>query len=125
MCTLTPTLCEHTTPSPSLPDLQLPKSRLEIIRHFSFQSHTATVELSFVDDIFDLRVPKLQIYQSNGSHNGSNVPSESSAASDSTGITDTSADEEKKALKREIKSWWQGVAEHIDRLVSHSIVYKA
>jgi hypothetical protein len=26
--------------------------------------------------------------------------------------------EERKALKREIKAWWQGVADHIDNLVS-------
>lgn len=122
ICTVTPTLCEHTTPPSRLPDFQLPKSRLEIIRNFSFQSHIVTVELSSVDDILDLRLPRLQILRNNDSSIGSNMTSGSSAISECAGISDASAEEEKKALKREIKSWWQGVSEHIDKLVSHPII---
>ena len=36
-----------------------------------------------------------------------------------TGMDDVDTDAEKKVLRREIKSWWQGVAEHIDKLVSY------
>lgn len=71
-----------------------------------------------MDDIFNLRLPRLQILRNNGSHKDSNKPSEPSTAS---GSTDATA-EEKKVLKREIKSWWQGVAEHMDKLVSRSPV---
>lgn len=100
-------------------DFQLPQSRLEIVRHFSFQSHTITVELSDVDDIFDLRVPRLHIVRSNGFCNRLDIPSEPKGISEGTPIIAVGTHEEKKVLKREIKSWWQGVAEHMDKLVSH------
>lgn len=118
LCTLTPSLCDHTTPSSSTQSTSnptLPASRLEIVRNFSYQLYTVTVDLSAIDDVFELRVPKLQILRTNGSSNNSERPN---SASKDIPLDDTSGDEEKKALRREIKSWWQGVADHIDKLVS-------
>lgn len=57
---------------------------------------------------------------------GEKVPKESptNAMKTSTGMVSTieeveerSAEAEKRALRREIKTWWEGVADHIDKLV--------
>jgi 1-phosphatidylinositol-3-phosphate 5-kinase len=91
----------------------LPNSRLEIIRHFSYQSHCVSVGLSTVDDIFELRFPRLQIFSN--SENRFEPGSTSGDYQNNNADTDV----EKKVLRREIKSWWQGVAEHIDKLVCY------
>ena len=127
ICTLTPSLCEHTTPPPqpkSTSNSPLPKSRLEIIRHFSYQSYSVSIDLSTVDDVFELRFPRLQLLGTNASLNSSEIHSEPSSVSRVSDVSDSSADEEKKVLRREIKSWWQGVAEHIDKLVSGFLLCK-
>lgn len=123
---LTPEICEHTcppAPAPGSPshlnsdptNITQLKWRLDILRHFAYQSHTVSVKLSAVEDIFELRVPKLQIVRTGGSLDGG---SEKPTESHSKPGEDGKADDEKKALRREIKEWWQGVAEHMDKLVS-------
>ena len=105
ICTLTPALCEHTTPPPgSWSDL--PQSRFNIMRHFSTAFGTVSFSLSTIDDIFEFRVPRLQITREK--------------SPPSTSISEhPPEDYDKKTLRREIKRWWEGVADHIDKLVSH------
>ena len=127
ICKLTPELCEHTcAPAPAPGSSPQPSSnpagnisqlkwRLEILRHFAYQSHTVIVTLSALEDIFELRIPKLQVARTGGSPNGgSEKPADPSFKH---GEDDKSYDE-KKTLRLEIREWWQGVAEHMDKLVS-------
>jgi 1-phosphatidylinositol-3-phosphate 5-kinase len=111
ICTITPALCEHTTPPP-LPwppsDLPLPKSRLNIIRYFSYRSRVVSVSLSEIEDIFEIRVPRLQIINSGTRNEPSSLPAQVRMIDDG---------EEKRALRREMMSWWRGISEYIDTLV--------
>ena len=107
LCKLTPTLCEHTT-SPAGAD-SLPSSRFNIIRHFSTVSGDVSFALSKIQAIFELRVPRLQITR---------------GLEKFSPVTNTSKKEDanmdgahKKALRREIRKWWEGISDHIDKIV--------
>lgn len=45
-------------------------------------------------------------------------PTLSSSMSSDTSISQQQSGEGKRILRREIKSWWEGVADHMDKLVS-------
>jgi 1-phosphatidylinositol-3-phosphate 5-kinase len=125
ICVPSPPLCEHTTPPSQTrptPNSLLPKSRLEIIRHFSYQIHSVSIGLSAVDDIFELQFPRLQISRTNSSLSSSETRSEPSSTSRDSDLSGNNV--EKKVLRYEIKSWWQGVVEHIDQLVSCFLLYE-
>lgn len=157
---LSPSLCEHTTPSPpppnpsqhppssssstspsashptTQPHPHVPESRLNIIRHFSVQHATVSFSLSIVDDIFELRVPRLQInggselerergermekIASSADHhpNGTTKGKEGGMNTGGGDIDVDAAEEDKKVLRREIKRWWEGITDHMDKLVS-------
>jgi 1-phosphatidylinositol-3-phosphate 5-kinase len=93
--------------------------------------------LSPIDDIFELRVPRLQITRktgdkalaaATGDKGAENKSVRSSIAKseisslDSASVGDSirdgtkGVDEERRALRREIKAWWEGVADHMDKL---------
>ncbi|KAH7868609.1 uncharacterized protein C8R40DRAFT_814762 [Lentinula edodes] len=146
LCKLSPRLCEHTDPSSTSSSStsstrsissNLPPQRFNIIRHFSASSsendeggssgvssndgnrreYTVSFKIDPVKDIFELRVPRLQI--SNWRVEGD---------SDTLGFVSTlnhkgekehyasKEDDQKKKLRREIKAWWEGVADHMDLL---------
>ncbi|KAJ7172306.1 hypothetical protein C8R46DRAFT_1085479 [Mycena filopes] len=206
VCTLTPALCEHTSPSPPRPPIsptarstatssgstyttsttstsstttynpnknakptpvdppQLPTSRFNIVRHFAVvrkdkrePGHTVSFRISAIeDDIFELRVPRLQITRKSGERgvrtsmvkdDGASVVSgvsETSGVSRASGVTGVSGvsgvsgtsgstagktitgghptvEEEKRTLRREIKAWWEGVADHLDKLETNIV----
>ena len=108
--TLKSFLCDHTTP-PSENSTDLPASRLNIVRHFSTASVDVSFALSTIEDIFELKVPRLQIVRD--ATEKANVPHAP------LGKKEVSEDEArpKKELRREIKKWWEGVADHIDKIV--------
>jgi hypothetical protein len=106
-----PSLCEHSTPPPrpwTGEDAPLPRSRLNIVRFFALNGRAISFTLSVAKDIFDMRVPRLQITKAG-------VPDRGTQLKDNTV---PESEEEKRALRREIKSWWQGVSDHLDELVS-------
>ena len=110
--TLSPFLCDHTTPSSeNSPDLSA--SRLNIVRHFSTASVDVSFALSTIKDIFELKVPRLQIVRDT---------ERASIPLTLLGNKEGSEDEArpKKELRREIKKWWEDVADHIDKIVSFS-----
>lgn len=104
---LTPRLCIHTTPPPRprpREDTPLPRSRFNILRHFMYQSTTITISLSFIEDVFEIRVPRLQLIKGGSA--------ESQVGSPTGKVTD----EDKKALRKEITSWFYAVSQHLDKL---------
>ncbi|KAH8111649.1 hypothetical protein DFH11DRAFT_1792176, partial [Phellopilus nigrolimitatus] len=122
-CTLDPRLCEHTTPPPlpwsSSPN-SYPQSRFNIVRHF--MSGKSKQELVFricqAPALFELRVPRLQLARGRALEAG--VPK--APASNRTMSYDRASqdsDEDKRTLRREIKQWWQRIAEHLDELDHH------
>ncbi|KAG2002409.1 1-phosphatidylinositol-3-phosphate 5-kinase [Coprinopsis cinerea AmutBmut pab1-1] len=103
---ITPTICPHTSvPSRTLSDL-----RFNIIRNFATSQGSISFSLSSVEDIFELRVPRIQI--SKLAERISRTPTESSV----TSLELPSTEDEKKALRKEIRRWWEGVSDHIDSL---------
>ncbi|KAF9254634.1 hypothetical protein L218DRAFT_1082241 [Marasmius fiardii PR-910] len=95
----------------------LPDMRFNIVRHFSNRTHKVSISIDKVDDVFELRVPRVQIIR------GMSVlgPHHAQEATSSLlgGVKDEVEDEdemEKKKLRREIKTWWEGVADHVDML---------
>ncbi|KAH9172442.1 hypothetical protein EDB89DRAFT_2095957 [Lactarius sanguifluus] len=104
ICTLSHTLCTHTSPSST--SSSLPASRFNIIRHFSHKSHRVSFTLSPIDDVFDLLMPKLQFTK------GGWVEKNPQA----TAPNPAPDDPDKKELRQEIKYWWQAVAEHLDKV---------
>ncbi|KAI0065116.1 hypothetical protein BV25DRAFT_1799271 [Artomyces pyxidatus] len=114
ICTLAQPLCSHTNPPPhpwTGPDMPLPRSRFNIIRHFAFKSHTLSFSLSVIPDVFELRIPRLQITRGSWLEKTSSEKSRSPVEGNGT-----DNDVEKKELRREIRSWWQAIADHLDKL---------
>jgi 1-phosphatidylinositol-3-phosphate 5-kinase len=101
-------LCEHT--SPPGPEDSLPTSRFNVIRHFSLQSCIISVSLSEVD-VFEIQSPRLQILRSGERGSSDVVP----PATESK--TEANHDGERRVLRHEIKSFWEGVSDHLDKLV--------
>ena len=103
-------LCDHTTP-PSENSPDLPASRLNIVRHFSAASVDVSFTLSAIEDIFELKVPRLQIVRDTEKASVPHTPLVNKERSEDEARP-------KKELRREIKKWWEGVADHIDKIVS-------
>ncbi|KAJ3730406.1 hypothetical protein C8R42DRAFT_6170 [Lentinula raphanica] len=151
LCKLEPRLCEHTdSPSTSssstssgtgIPTkLALPPQRFNILRHFStfpvisgisdtsgdrHVEYTVSFKLAPIEDIFELRVPRLQIspWAAGGSNKLTNSSTsicntlDSGRGQQSEEESHIQKEEEaKKKLRREIKTWWEGVADHMDLL---------
>ena len=107
LCKLTPTLCEHTTFLAG--GDSLPSSRFNIIRHFSTASGDISFTLYKIQDIFELRVPRLQITRG---------LEKFSPVTNTIKKEDVGGDgAHKKVLRREIRKWWEGVSDHIDKIV--------
>ncbi|KAI0824412.1 hypothetical protein BC628DRAFT_1379436 [Trametes gibbosa] len=107
---LQPTLCEHTV-FPLKPwgpaDLPVPQVRYNILRSFSHKGRIVTFVLSEVKDIFEVTVPRLQILRrkklADGQSEQPKVPPASPAG-------------DRRALRKEIMRWWQGLSDHMDQL---------
>ncbi|KAJ8695190.1 hypothetical protein PTI98_007805 [Pleurotus ostreatus] len=130
---LHPTLCDHTSPSPSPSSPSSPSSpksttsppsnrpSLSILRHFRRGSGTVSFSLTAIDEIFELKVPRLQILRMYGEKASKESPTTGTRTSTSmvstiSEVEERSTEAEKRVLRREIKTWWEGVADHIDKL---------
>ncbi|KAI0052167.1 hypothetical protein FA95DRAFT_1602122 [Auriscalpium vulgare] len=115
ICSPSLSLCPHTTPPPQPwtgADAPLPQSRFNIRRHFSYKSHSVSFSLSAIPDVFELRVPRLQIM-----HGWSEKPGSEKIRSSILSVAMVAqAEAERRELRREIKTWWQSIAEHLDKL---------
>ncbi|KAF8063215.1 hypothetical protein FPV67DRAFT_1505586 [Lyophyllum atratum] len=87
--------------------------RFNIRRHFGTRKRTITFACAPVEDVFELRVPALQITRGEG------VPRDSSSSQTSNSggsIEQREEEQEKRELRREIRRWWEGVADYLDKL---------
>jgi 1-phosphatidylinositol-3-phosphate 5-kinase len=137
-------LSSPTTPTSFRPT-KLPEERLNIVRHFATVSQglgeketgkdnkfIVSFSLSPVREVFELRVPRLKVCKdkdhavaSSTSLNTSSrnsIASEVSAVSSTSGLSGMGEDEnndaaEKRKLRKEIKAWWEGMADRLDVLV--------
>lgn len=107
LCSVSPTICEHTSPPPQPWTDSLPASRYNMIRMFKCRERTVAISVSSVEDIFEIRVPRLQIVRSG------NTKSPRALEIDEE-LNDL--DEDKKNLRREIKVFWECVSDHVDKL---------
>jgi 1-phosphatidylinositol-3-phosphate 5-kinase len=112
---------------------------MNIVRHFSITSPSLPGDggkqkakdrevlftLSLVDYVFELRVPRLQMTASSGFGLGSREKEKEVRAyvEERGGDGDKDKDGEKKELRREIKKWWEGVADHMDTLVGATMFF--
>ncbi|KAG6914163.1 hypothetical protein DXG01_002001 [Tephrocybe rancida] len=83
-------------------------------RHFSLSTHTVSFSCSRVDDIFELRVPRLQI--SRGERTAHDSSSFMTHSESGETLEETEEEQEKRELRREIRRWWEGIADHMDKL---------
>lgn len=110
-CTLTPSLCEHTTPPPA-PWSSLPSSRFNIVRHFTTSSVDISFSLSPNEEVFELRIPRLQIIR------GVDVAASPFAnVKLSLNAADEDLSNKKTELRRQIRKWWEDVSDHMDKIV--------
>lgn len=72
-----------------------------------------TLTLTEVKDIFEVKVPRLQILRRKGADKKS-----AKGSPEGPGPSSALPSEERRALRREILRWWQGLSEHMDQLVS-------
>ena len=107
--------CGHTKAPPSDVEESVPRSRLALVRRFAYRNHVVSFSVSQIHDLFELRLPRLQITRGPNHSAMSSVPS-GSAISSASGREMHS--EEKRVQWKEIKSWWQSIADHLDMLVS-------
>ena len=64
MCTISPPLCNHTVvpPKPWIAvDTPLPQSRMNIVRKFAWKGRIVEATLSPVEDVYEVKVPRIQI----------------------------------------------------------------
>ncbi|KAI0656007.1 hypothetical protein C8Q70DRAFT_1013970, partial [Cubamyces menziesii] len=113
---LQPSLCEHTAlpPKPwTPPDIPIPRARFNIIRRFSHKGRTVTLTLSEVEDVFEIRVPRLQILRRKVVEKKAKEepPQRKTSEASSSSLGDA-----RRTLRREIMGWWQGLSEHMDQL---------
>ncbi|KZV71492.1 hypothetical protein PENSPDRAFT_751730 [Peniophora sp. CONT] len=111
--------CEHTTAPPrpwTGEDMPLPRSRFCLVRRFSYRQHVVSFSISHVHDLFELRLPHLHITRGSDRTAMSATPS-TSAISNASGKDMDS--EEKRVQWKEIKGWWQSIADHLDMLEKH------
>ena len=112
MCTMSPPLCQHTALPSKVQlaeDMPLPQTRVNTIRKFSFQDHIVSFSLSPVTDVFEVRVPRLQILRTKLNEHQPDAPLYSEEQL-------SSMEADRRALRREIMKFWQGLSEHMDRL---------
>ena len=124
LCTLSPRLCEHTTPPPfPWPAHDSPPaSRFNIVRHFLYVNSRNIPRLEIIlriahgPTLFELRVPRLQLLRGRALDFKTSPNPVDRTGPERKGSQDSS--EEKRDLRREIKEWWQSISDHIDKLVS-------
>ncbi|RPD53925.1 hypothetical protein L226DRAFT_538834 [Lentinus tigrinus ALCF2SS1-7] len=111
---LQPSLCEHTTyPAKpwSGPNSPLPQARFNIVRRFSYKDRTVTLTMSEVKEIFEVRVPRLQILRRKAAEKKPADPTDQQLVK-----VASPPGEAHRTLRREIMKWWQGLSEHMDVL---------
>ncbi|THH27587.1 hypothetical protein EUX98_g6604 [Antrodiella citrinella] len=105
-------LCEHTTAPPhpwTVPPL--PTMRTNIVRNFGYKGRQLSFVVSFVEDIFEVSVPRLQIIRGKVVEKNTESSAELSVP----------IEPDRRALRREIMKWWQGLSEHMDQLEANFV----
>ncbi|KAL0059544.1 hypothetical protein AAF712_013689 [Marasmius tenuissimus] len=94
---------------------RLPSTRFNIVRNFSSRTHVVSFSIDVIDEVFELRVPRVQIVRGL-SVLGSGGGKEEEVVEGGGVEKEEEEEEEKKKLRREIKVWWEGVGDHVDML---------
>jgi hypothetical protein len=78
---------------------------------------TITFSTSAIEDIFEVRVPRIQIryYEE---EKMTRTPS-------GTSEHDDDVESDRRALRREIRQWWECVSDHVDKIVCHIVIIVA
>lgn len=111
---LTTPFCEHTTLPPrpwTASDTPLPRMRMNIVRNFTWRGRTVSFVLSSVAEIFEVRVPRLQIIKGK-------LPEKQNETKSETINEENEGDADRRVLRKEIKNWWQSLSDRIQSLVS-------
>lgn len=122
LCTTSPKLCEHTA-LPPRPwqrfDTPLPTTRMNIIRRFSWAGCVVSISLSIVEDVYEVRIPRLQVQRPKGEERRDDL---SVAPPDNATLQlQQHAEDDKRKLRREIMQFWQVLSEQMDTLEGNFI----
>lgn len=115
LCRLSTELCTHTAPAASSATGDLPASRFNITRHFSIGSRVLNINTSQTPAVYELRLPPLHIARSFDNDSSALKLKQEKDGDMSENVVE--GVEERRVLRREMKVWWQILAEHIDKLV--------
>ncbi|KAI0086047.1 hypothetical protein BDY19DRAFT_996234 [Irpex rosettiformis] len=122
LCSMNPSLCEHTSLPPrpwQTADTPLPRSRLNIVRHFSYAGRVVSISLSQEEDVYEIRVPRLQIVRSKFEK-----PEEpdANAGTNFNHSNSVAVENDRRVLRREIMQFWQSLSEQMDKLEDNFIL---
>jgi 1-phosphatidylinositol-3-phosphate 5-kinase len=98
-----PPLCDH--PKAASKE-ELNKRKFYIVRHFAFNSYIITFTAVPVEDVYEVRIPRVQITK----HRALKAQREGST------IRDNWQEQDRDKLRLEITLWWKGVKEHMNQL---------
>ncbi|PFH47220.1 hypothetical protein AMATHDRAFT_68153 [Amanita thiersii Skay4041] len=107
---LTPTICEHTARISGSPSSTPSSTRCNVIRHFATSTCVVVFSQLEVKDVYELQLPRLQMSRSGEkpihplSEEGNN--------------SEEQYDEDRSVLRRQIKTWWESVSDHLDKIES-------
>ncbi|KAM6499935.1 hypothetical protein JOM56_005443 [Amanita muscaria] len=112
-------ICEHNTLSATNPEHQSDSkpNKFNITRHFSAsETCTVTFTLSEAKDTFELHLPRLQMSRT-GADSKDKARHPLSSDSDSPNHGAMLLEEDRIQLRREIKLFWEGVSDYLDKIV--------
>ncbi|GLB42601.1 putative phosphatidylinositol-4-phosphate 5-Kinase [Lyophyllum shimeji] len=86
--------------------------RFDVLRHFATPTHIVSFACTRLEDIFELRVPPLQIMRGEGSPRDGT----SGQPTDGQNAEQKAGEQERRVLRSEMRAWWAGVADYMDKL---------
>lgn len=122
---ITPPLCEHTRPTVGNKVEAAPsRPGLNIARHFTYKTHRITFTLAVVEEIYNIQVPHVQfVHGVHVSGESKSIVGAPAIPSQCTNPGEAETGDVKRALKREMRTWWHTLSERIDNLASLSLLY--
>ncbi|KDQ21242.1 hypothetical protein BOTBODRAFT_60985 [Botryobasidium botryosum FD-172 SS1] len=115
MSTLSNPICPHTTPLPPMQgEPRLPDSRFILVRHFAFGPRILSFTLSRIDEVFEVRVPRLKIVKTgvDARREGWHRPGP---------LRDSDDEQEMDRLRMEITHWWKSLRKYMTRVEKYIV----
>ncbi|EKM74879.1 hypothetical protein AGABI1DRAFT_80588 [Agaricus bisporus var. burnettii JB137-S8] len=97
----------------------VPQNRTNLIRYFGISNATVSFSISRVEDIFELKVPRLQIHFGGGSagdDDDNDVNDRMKFRTRGKVMEEEEESQKKEILRSEIRNWYKGIFNHLSKL---------